>query len=87
MKVLTEKADLSAVWAKPVRLPFFEDNKEYLASFEGFNLAPKLEVERNIEENTNNCDVPKPVILRYDRCSERLNELWKASGRSMQVIC
>ncbi len=87
MKVLVENAALSAQWAKPVRLPFYEQNKDYLDAFEGFNLAPKLEIERTIQENTNNCDAPKPVILLYDRCSESYNQLWRSSGRSVQVCC
>ena len=42
MAVLVQSSQLSAVWARPVRLPFFEDNEPYLKSFEGFNLASKL---------------------------------------------
>ena len=86
MKVLSENAALSARWAKPVRLPFYEQNKAYLEEFQGFNLAPKLEIEQSIKENTNNCDAPKPVVLRYDRCSDGFNQLWKASGRSVEVF-
>lgn len=85
MAVLASSASLSAVWARPVRLPFFEDNAEYLQSFEGFNLASKLDTEKTIAEKGNSCDDANPVLINYDRCSKHFISLWTEAANSMQV--
>ena len=85
MAVLVQSSQLSAVWARPVRLQFFEDNEPYLKSFEGFNLASKLEMEKTIAEKGNSCNDPNPVLITYDRCSKRFVDLWTQAANSMQV--
>ena len=85
MAVLVQSSQLSAVWARPVRLPFFEDNEPYLKSFEGFNLASKLEMEKTIAEKGNSCNDPNPVLISYDKCSKHFVDLWTEAANSMQV--
>jgi hypothetical protein len=83
MQKISETPAASAVWAKPVRLPFFEDNREYLDSFQRFSLVSKLQIESTISKRGNTCDKEKPVIIKYDRCSENYISLWQEAGRSM----
>lgn len=85
MAVLASSRALSAVWARPVRLPFFEDNAPYLSSFEGFNLASKLDTEKTIAERGNSCNDANPVLVDYDRCSKYFTSLWTEAASSMQV--
>ena len=84
MQVLSNNRELSAQWAKPVALPFFQDDADYPKRFQGFSLAYKQKIEKTIEENGNSCDSSSPII-RYDRCSEDFISLWKESGRSMEA--
>lgn len=86
MSVLSSSQLLSGSWAKPVRLPFFEDNVDYLKSFEGFNLASKLEMEKTIAEKGNSCNEVNPVFIDYDRCSSHFINLWSEAGKSVQVF-
>lgn len=85
MSVLTQSKQLSSAWAKPTRLPFFEDNPQYLESFEGFNLISKLEMEKTILEKGNSCNGGNPILINYDRCSKHFINLWEEAGNSMQV--
>jgi hypothetical protein len=82
MHLLSNNQDLSAVWAKPVPLPFFQNDAQYLQRFTGFSLATKLKTEEVIEEYGNDCDSGKPVI-RYDQCSNNFISLWQESAKSM----
>lgn len=84
MGILTKSKTYSAVWAKPVTLPFYEDNAEYLSTFQGFNLASKLETESAIEKNGNSCEDTNPTVINYDRCSDEFTSLWVEAARSMQ---
>lgn len=83
MDVMASNATLSAQWIRPVPLPFFEHDATYRASFVGFNLARKLDTERNIKERGNDCGTGSPVI-QYDKCSENFNALWKHAGESVE---
>jgi len=85
MAILSGSQTLSGAWAKPVRLPFFEDNMAYLKSFEGFNLASKLDMEKTIAEKGNSCNEANPVLINYDRCSKHFIDLWTEASNSMQV--
>ena len=49
MSMLSNDKLLSAYWAKPVPLAFFQDDADYQARFDRFSLAEKLEVERSIK--------------------------------------
>lgn len=82
MQLLSTNQDLSTAWAKPVLLPFFQDDVDYLQRFQGFSLATKLTTEKNIEDYGNDCESDKPII-KYDQCSERFISLWKESAKSM----
>ena len=85
MAALASRKILSGIWAKPVRLPFFEDNRAYLDSFQGFNLASKLDLEKTIAERGNSCNEANPTIIDYDRCSKHFINLWSEAASSMQV--
>lgn len=84
MDVLASNATLSAQWVRPVPLPFFEHDATYRSSFVGFNLARKLDTERNIKERGNDCGSDSPVI-QYDRCSDDFNALWRHAGESVDA--
>jgi hypothetical protein len=84
MQVLSMNKDLSATWAKPVELPFFQNDKDYLDRFKSFSIASKLMTEENIKTYGNDCGADRPVI-RYDQCSSHFTDLWRQSARSMQA--
>lgn len=85
MLALSESQELSGEWARPVRLPFFEHNQNYLKSFSVFDLASKLQTEKAIKEIKNSCDDPNATVIQYDRCSDQFTSLWWEASKSMQV--
>jgi hypothetical protein len=82
MHTLSSNAELSTTWGKPVPLPFFQNNTEYLKRFQSFSLATQLKTEESIEEYGNDCSLDSPVI-KYDQCSANFITLWRESAKSM----
>jgi len=82
MHTLSSNAELSTTWGKPVPLPFFQNDTEYLKRFQSFSLATQLKTEESIEEYGNDCSLDSPVI-KYDQCSANFITLWRESAKSM----
>ena len=83
MSILSSNKQLSALWARPVPLQFFQDDKEYLKRFVTFDLSSKLATEKAIAERGNRCEKTDPVI-DYNSCSEHFIDLWREAGASMR---
>ena len=75
----------SLLWLTKQKI-HWQDNKEYLQSFQGFNLASKLETEKSILKYGNSCEDANAVIISYDRCSAEFISLWQQAAKSMQVF-
>jgi hypothetical protein len=82
MHTLTTSPKFSAAFAKPEPLPFFQNDADYLRSFQSFDLVQKLGIERAIQEFGSKCESSSPII-KYNDCSESFNQLWKESAASM----
>jgi hypothetical protein len=55
MHTLTTSPKFSAAFAKPEPLPFFQNDADYLRSFQSFDLVQKLGIERAIQEFGSKC--------------------------------
>lgn len=76
----------SRAYAMPRQLPFHRDARNYARGFESFNLASRLQHERNVERDNHNCDGVNVTVIQYGQCSDNYIGLYRRAGDDLRNL-